>query len=288
MLTELQYALSWRKEATGRLVNFAAPGTQVRPEARFILGGEPPQSFVVKRTYESIIRWIIKRLSPGSGRPLETFLAVRDGPGRYIAEEPWTVPPPSRKPDLFVFYDDRSRQSGELKTANPVSVQTRLHPNLGAGLSSSGLLPTPFDAQAGVDYEKQLAYELYAVADPALRLRVLAPGLSGEDDIRPYLDAYLTEVAAEQDLSPGPLARTAYEFLEPYLEGGPVLGAEPFPFELELAEGERHTAFLRLFPHTSGRTVLAVRATDADGRPLATSELIGLSLEDDGLLYRDF
>ena len=167
MIAEVQYALSWRKEATGRLVNFAAPGTQVRPEARFILGGEPPQSFVVKRTYESIIRWIIKRLSSGSGRPLETFLAVSDGPGMYIAEEAWTVPPPSRKPDLYVFYDDRSRQSGELKTANPVSVQTRLHSNLGVGLSSSGLLPTPLDAQAGVGYEKQLAYELYAVSDPS-------------------------------------------------------------------------------------------------------------------------
>jgi len=119
----------------------------VRPEARFILGGQPPQTFVVKRTYENIIRWIISRLSPGSGQPLETFLAVSDGPGMYIAEEAWTVPPPSRKPDLYVFYDDRSRQSGELKTANPV-----------------------------VEHEKQLAYELYAVADPLLRLRVLAPG----------------------------------------------------------------------------------------------------------------
>jgi hypothetical protein len=175
-----------------------------------------------------------------------------------------------------------------LKTANPVSVQTRLHPNLGVGLSSSGLLPTPLDAQAGVSYEKQLAYELYAVSDPGLRLRVLAPGLPGDDDIRPYLDAYLTEVAEEQDLASGPLVQTAHEFLEPYLGGGPVLDAEPSPFALELAEGERRTALLRLFPHTSGRTVLAVRVTDTDGRPLATSELIGLSLEDDGLLYRDF
>jgi len=158
----------------------------VRPEARFILGGQPPQTFVVKRTYENIIRWIISRLSPGSGQPLETFLAVSDGPGMYIAEEAWTVPPPSRKPDLYVFYDDRSRQSGELKTANPV-----------------------------VEYEKQLAYELYAVADPLLRLRVLAPSLSGEDDIGSYLDAFLTEVAAEQDLSSGPLVQTAHEFLEP-------------------------------------------------------------------------
>ena len=248
MITDVQYALSWRKEATGRLVNFAAPGTEVRPEARFILGGQPPQTFVVKRTYETIIRWIISRLSPRSGKPLETFLAVGDGPGVYIAEEPWTVPPPSRKPDLFVFHDDQSRQSGELKTANPVSVQTRVHPNLGAGLSSSGLLPTPVEAQAGVEYEKQLAYELYAVADPLLRLRVLAPGLSGDDDIGPYLDAYLTEVAAEQDLSPGPLVQTAHEFLEPYLSGGPVLGAEPSPFELGLAEGERHTGLPAAVP----------------------------------------
>jgi hypothetical protein len=95
-------------------------------------------------------------------------------------------------------------------------------------------------------------------------------------------------VATEQDLPPGPLVQTAHEFLEPYLSGGPVLRAEPSPFELDLAEGERHTAFLRLFPHTPGRTLLAIRATDADGEPLATSELIGLSLADDGLLYRDF
>jgi hypothetical protein len=73
MITDVQYALSWRKEATGRLVNFATPGTEVRPEARFIFGGQPPQTFVVKRTYENIIRWIISRLSPGSGKPLETF-----------------------------------------------------------------------------------------------------------------------------------------------------------------------------------------------------------------------
>jgi len=129
MIAEVQYALSWRKEATRRLVNFAAPGTEVRPEARFILGGQPPQTFVVKRTYENIIRWIISRLSPGSGKPLETFLAVSDGPGMYIAEEAWTVPPPSRKPDLYVFYDGQSRPSGELKTANPVSVQSRVRPN---------------------------------------------------------------------------------------------------------------------------------------------------------------
>jgi hypothetical protein len=42
MITDVQYALSWRKEATGRLVNFATPGTEVRPEARFIFGGQPP------------------------------------------------------------------------------------------------------------------------------------------------------------------------------------------------------------------------------------------------------
>ena len=90
MITDLQYALSWRKQATGRLVNFAAPGNRSATEARFILGGQPPQTFVVKRTYENIIRW---PLAPGSGKPLETFLAVSDGPGMYIAEEARTVPP---------------------------------------------------------------------------------------------------------------------------------------------------------------------------------------------------
>ena len=70
MITDVQYALSWRKEATG---------WQSAPTRTSSAG--------------------ISRLSPGSGKPLETFLAVSDGPGMYIAEEAWTVPPPSELPD---------------------------------------------------------------------------------------------------------------------------------------------------------------------------------------------
>jgi hypothetical protein len=54
-------------ETAGRLVNFATPGTEVRPEARFILGGQPPQTFVVNRTYENIIRWPLARVGQAAG-----------------------------------------------------------------------------------------------------------------------------------------------------------------------------------------------------------------------------
>jgi hypothetical protein len=96
MITEVQSALSWRKEATRQLVNFAALGTQVRPEGpvhpRRGTTAELPGQAHIREHYPLII----KRLSPGSGRPLETFLAVDNGPGMYIAEEAWTIPPPSR------------------------------------------------------------------------------------------------------------------------------------------------------------------------------------------------
>ncbi|MCW3003934.1 MAG: hypothetical protein JWQ20_3232 [Conexibacter sp.] len=127
-----------------------------------------------------------------------------------------------------------------------------------------------------------------ATQDPTVELSVLT-GSGTDSPMADYLADYLAEVSEQFDVHPAELEQAWHAEFSEYLDDPLPIGAEADPSTVTVDEGEPAAATIQLYTEDRpGSAMLAIVATGEDGEIVAVSELIGITMTEDGLVFRDF
>ena len=155
---------------------------------------------------------------------------------------------------------------------------------------------------AGIVTALRLKPRVIVADDPQLRLDVVTPGQKPWEDPGRWFTGYHAMVeraladaayglSAQQLDAERALAEWRYElrgWLSAHWEGEGGVQARLDTTELVLAPGESATVTLDLTDAQPGPTVVALLATDLDTGERTLSDPVGLTVDDDGNLTRDF
>ena len=160
-----------------------------------------------------------------------------------------------------------------------------MHIDLGPLGAAIGVpIPARLDLETG-QRTTSMESTVTAGVDPEVELAVLTLGSA-----ELALDTYIQEVAEVFAVAPGDLFDAFTEVNEQWLK-------DPVPIDYgtgpgaHLEAGESFTTEVRLYAGDPGSTLMAFAAmerTAGELRPLAISDLIGLTVDEHGLIYRDF
>lgn len=191
----------------------------------------------------------------------------------------------------YVGMLERTGASGPLEVFGEVAVTTaKSSPSLELRLNPSGLeaatgLPLPSATGASGKSATTLTVTVKAAVDPEVELRLLTPTST---DLR--LDTYLGDVAEAFAVSSDDLRESFYSVNADWLRD-PVELDSATGRALMIDAGQSIPKRVELYPKRPGSTLVALGAYDPtrlEPRLLGVSEMLGLSVDEHGLLYRDF
>jgi hypothetical protein len=285
---------TWILEKTGVAVSTVAPKDLVR----VLMAGPAVTSapIPVFSIAEWAIRRILYRLTRRLGRHETTLYvdAAQPTTGTGVVSTPWHAAETQvgPKPAQFVARADGFPPSTLLRVAAEVAYDFE-NPKLSLDLDLAAVgpalgLPVPTPVQVGAATGRwRLQGKSFAPADPTLEVRLITP--STEWPLGAYLDGYLPAVAREQEVEViSAFVREFNEEYHEYLNDSAGLRVEVHPSVLELDAGQTAEVALDLERGGTGRTMLAVAAINARDQLVSVSDLIGLTVDTSGIIYRDF
>ncbi len=288
-------AIRWHKKGKG-VVSTVSPGSPVR---LWIDGGVDPEINVeVFQISERAIARALRKLvrSPGiyvTNLPIDPDVAVPSGEGVLSVE--WHARQTLQKSiraSRYIGRVPREGASGPLDVFADAIVHNSstgpsggMHIDLGPLGAAIGLpIPARLDFESG-QRNTSVESTITAGIDPEVELRVLTP-----DAPELALDAYIEEIAGVFDVAADDLDHSFREVNARWLE-------DPVPIDYgigpgaHLEAGESFTTAVRLYAGRPGSTLVAFAAVErvaGELLPLAISDLIGLTVDEYGLIYRDF
>jgi len=284
-------AIRWHKQGRG-IVSSVTPGSPVR---LWIDGPVAADSLVdVFQIAEVAISRALRKLfrrSPGTfvtNLPVNPNAVVPTGSG--VLTEDWLAAQrlgKSLRASRYVGRLPGEGASGPLEvfaetsvTTNSSSPSLRLDASMLAGATG---LPLPSVLAQTGERKTTLAAIVKAAVDPDVQLRVLTPS-SPELD----LDTYLQEVAEVFDVRGDDLFEAFREVNADWL-------IEPLDIETgtgrptHIEAGHSIPLTVDLYPSEPGSTMLALAVVDtASEQVLGISEMVGLTVDEYGLIFRDF
>ncbi len=246
---------------------------------------------------ERAVRRLLQHLTGRAGVQFASLAidpAARAGPGGGVLSETWitTQVHASAAPARFVARVAGFPPSVPLLVTGPVGFEFQ-RGQVSAALDLADIgAPVPLELSAKTG-AATLTGTAFAAVDPSISLRVTTPSLTdpdGRSALAGYLRFYFRMVGKPYGLDdPNPLLGAFDELFGSYLEDDAGLAAEAHPAALDLGAGEEAPVEIQLCAARPGRSLFVVEVhDDAVGRMVATSELIGISVADDGTVYRDF
>ncbi len=287
--------IRWYKHGKG-VVSAVSPDSPVR---LWIDGSVDPDTNVeVFQIAELAIARALRKLfrSPGAyvtNLPIDPHTAVPFGEGALSIE--WRARQALQKSiraSRYVGRVPREGASGPLDVFADTDVHRTskgpsagMHIDLGPLGAAIGVpIPARLDLNSG-QRTTSMESTITAGVDPEVELRVLtldAPELA--------LDTYIEEVAEVFAVAASDLFRAFSEVNAQWLEA-PVSIDYGTEEGAHIEAGESFTTAVRLYAGNPGSTLIAlavVERTTDELRPLAISDLIGLTVDEYGLIYRDF
>ncbi|HEY2181082.1 MAG TPA: hypothetical protein VGH09_05350 [Solirubrobacteraceae bacterium] len=288
-------AIRWYKQAKG-VVSAVSPGSPVR---LWVEGWTDPDTNVeVFQIAEHAIARALRKLfrSPGAyvtNLSIDSNAAVPSGKGALSVE--WRARQALQKSiraSRYVGREPHGGASGPLDVFADADVRNAskgpsggMHVDLGPLGAAIGIpIPARLDVETG-QRTASMESTVTAGVDPEVELRVLTP-----DAPELALETYIEEVAEVFEISAGELAQAFWEVNAQWLKD-PVAIDYGTEAGVHLEAGESFTTAVRLYAGNPGSTLLAFAAVERTAdelRPVAISELIGLTVDEHGLIYRDF
>lgn len=286
--------LRWRKPNADDPTNQVTPGTPVQVEC--LDKGCDGEIVTVKRIPEPAIGKILQRLRGRVGVD-EVPLVMNGRSKEGLLSEAWQAnqAPPGHKATVYVaVLESEGLISGPLRVSGPVdfTFTSGFGLNIRSGVVTAVAamfgLPLPATIEGELKTRRELTGTAYATADPSLEVRWLTTGEVG-GSIDPYLDSYLAEIAGSFEVPAAELDGAFRSEYSSYLAGSAEIAAEVSEPRFQLDGGESRDVALDLYPQSTGGCLAALALVDADsGNPLAYSDLIGLSVTEDRMVFRDF
>jgi hypothetical protein len=285
--------IRWHKQSKG-VVSAVTPGSPVR---LWIDGPiDPNTNTEVFQIAERAITRALRKLSRSPGTyvtnlPIDPNAALPSGRGVLSTE--WRARQALKKSIRASRYVGRvpgEGASGPLDVLADVDVRTSSEGPGGGVHAGLGLVEFGVPIRAGLDLQTgqrtaTMESTLTAGVDPEVALRVLTP-----DAPELALDTYIEELAEVFALNAEDLFHAFREVNAQWLD-------DPVSIEYETGEGahlevgQSFTTAVRLSAREPGSIALALAAVErtGDDRPLlAISDLIGLTVDEHGLIYRDW
>jgi nucleotide-binding universal stress UspA family protein len=280
--------LRWTK--TGNLiVSSVKPGTQVRVHTAVPVGGT---GFIdVFQIPERAVARALRRLTRSPGRYI-TSLRPEPGDGGVLTEC-WSADQAFSRTARQSTYVARQQRavSGPLRVFGSVAITMTGHgpsARLGLDLGAITGLPLPSIVASTGQRDTTLTAVVEATQDPTVGLSVLT-GSGTESPIADYLAEYLAEVSELFGVHPAELEQAWRAEFSEYLDDPLPIGAEADPSWVTVDEGEPAASTIQLYAEDRpGSAMLAIVATGEHGEIVAVSDLIGITMTEDGLVFRDF
>jgi hypothetical protein len=158
----------------------------------------------------------------------------------------------------------------------------------GPGLGLVTGLPLPSITADTGQRDTTLTAVVEATQDPTVGLSILT-GSGTESPIADYLAEYLAEVSELFGVHPAELEQAWRAEFSEYLDDPLPIGAEADPSWVTVDEGEPAASTIQLSTEDRpGSAMLAIVASGEHGEIVAVSDLIGITMTEDGLVFRDF
>jgi hypothetical protein len=291
--------MRWHKHTRG-IVSSVRPGDPVHV---WIDGAVATESRVeVFQVAETAVRRALRRLgrSPGifiTDLPLDPQGRVPAGSGMLTLD--WKATQRlsnSLRPSTYVASFERRGTSGPLDVFTEVSVSTIATGRefkLDVDAATLGLpagLPLPSVAVGSGRHDVSMTGVVRATQDPEVGVRVIT---RSSPDLRldAYLRDYLVAVAEAFDVPAGDLDSAFREANGEWLVDPVEIEATVQPSEIHVDAGETVPIVVDLYPQGSaGSTMLALAVTrpGPGAEILGVSELVGLTVTEEGFVFRDF
>ncbi|TQS40573.1 hypothetical protein [Cryptosporangium phraense] len=196
-----------------------------------------------------------------------------------LHSEIWPLKPPSKirgRLRVFCSLDPAGQYAGpEVTSLSHATVRTAevtQKPTFRGAVDIAGVGPE-------IEVSPRRSYQATFTATVALDPRVRAEALvAGTPEFNRYLDVYLAEIAADQNLDPATL-RAAFRAANPDIEQGlndpPILvTVEPDVFDVDTPNEPRTIKYSVHARHTFTRTAFVLQLTDLDTGVRSTSDFI--------------
>jgi hypothetical protein len=278
--------LRWRKERTRKQAFRVEEHEEVRVEVVGPIAADA--EFDIFHVPERAIRRMLFRRFGIAAHHVTSMPLDLDAAGGTVSSlMPAPRRPPPHVPTRLVARVEREI-SDELFVAEAIVFDVTRSRGARAGLSSE-LLPLPVtpEVEAEVGSEHRISGSVWGTRDPDIELRVLAPAFDA-DSWTEHIDPYLTGVAEAFGVSDQDV-RDAFD-LDFGDYTGDAVRAEVHPSRVNVPADGGEDFAVELYPnHPGASTMLALGAFHVEtGALLSSSELMGFSLSEEGLLFRDF